>query len=177
MKNQVYEKPRLSFSEALTEAKEKLTQFTGRSRRSEFWWCYLAYLLVSMFLGWIPFIGSLITTLAALAMIPLTFRRLHDTGHSGWWWGAGSIASIIGVIIIICQMVPLFMELADDPSLMDDDEFVIELFINMFKSPVTWIMLGLGLIYEIVMLVFFCLDSDPNANKYGESPKYVEQMQ
>jgi len=38
-------------------------------------------------------------------------------------------------------------------------------------------MLGLGLIYEIVMLVFFCLDSDPNANKYGESPKYVEQMQ
>ena len=91
--------------------------------------------------------------------------------------GAGCIASVIAVIIIICQMVPLFMELADDPSLMDDDEFVIELFINMFKSPVTWIMLGLGLIYEIVMLVFFCLDSDPHANKYGESPKYVEQMQ
>lgn len=175
MSNQTFEKPRLSFSEALKEAKEKLTEFTGRSRRSEYWWCYLAYLLVSMFLGWIPFIGSLITTLAALAMIPLTFRRLHDTGRSGWWWGAGCIASVIGVIVIIAQMVPLFMEMANDPALLEDEEFVLEVVINMFKSPVTWIILALAVIYEIVMLVFLCLDSDPHANKYGESPKYIEQ--
>lgn len=34
---------------------------------------------------------------------------------------------------------------------------------------------GLGLIYEIVMLVFLCQDSQVGPNKYGDSPKYTTE--
>ena len=43
--SKVIEKPQLSFTEALREARGKLLQFNGRSRRSEFWWCALALLI------------------------------------------------------------------------------------------------------------------------------------
>ena len=31
-----------------------------------------------------------------------------------------------------------------------------------------------GAIYQIVLLVFMCIDSSKGSNKYGPSPKYVE---
>lgn len=69
--------------------------FSGRSTRSEYWWMqlwiFLIYFTVSfsiIFAGLgkntldrVTFIMNLIIAVPGLA---LTFRRLHDTGRSGW---------------------------------------------------------------------------------------------
>ena len=86
MTNEKNALPQLKFGEAVKLAWSKATRFNGRSRRSEFWWTYLAVFLVTLIVSFIPIIGNIISVLFGLAIIPLTFRRLHDTGRSGWWW-------------------------------------------------------------------------------------------
>jgi len=86
-------KPTLSFSEALNASTSKIFDCKGRSRRSEFWWSYLAAFVLSAVL---PFLSPLLM----LATIPLTIRRLHDTGRSGWWWGVGALLNV-GIFIMV----------------------------------------------------------------------------
>lgn len=173
MTNQFYAKPQLTIGQAVNEAKNKLVDFSGRSRRSEYWWCYLIVIIANFTVGFIPIFGSLITTLLGLAMIPLMFRRLHDTGRSGWWWGAGCILGVIVVISVIFSLMPYLKDIAYDEAAMEDPEFVLELMKVIFTNPFNLILFAVSFIYEIVLLVFTCLDSHPEPNKYGESPKYV----
>ena len=88
--------PQLSIGEALKAACNKIFQFNGRSRRSEFWWTALVVIIIC------AITHDTISWLMNLLMIPITFRRLHDTGRSGWWWGAGIIATYgFGTILAI----------------------------------------------------------------------------
>jgi uncharacterized membrane protein YhaH (DUF805 family) len=64
--NNMKAKPQLSVSEALNEAKRKLTQLNGRSRRSEYWWTALVLGVCGWFLGFIPIVGSIITLAVSL---------------------------------------------------------------------------------------------------------------
>lgn len=162
--------PTLSFSEALSTAFKKPTQFTGRSRRSEYWWCYLAVVLISLVSSFIPFIGSAISSLLSLAMIPLTFRRLHDTGHSGWWYGVSMIMSVVFGVYFFAALITA--GLTD----LEDQEMLAKGFMDIFLSPVCLGLMFAGLVYSIVLLVFLVKDSDPNENKYGESPKYKAEQ-
>ena len=97
--------PQLGFTEALGAACKKVTQFKGRSRRSEFWWTYLAVGIINFICSFIPLIGTLMSILLGLAMIPITFRRLHDTDRSAWWALLFLIPFIGWLIIIVfnCQ--------------------------------------------------------------------------
>lgn len=45
--SQIIASPQLGFSEALNASTSKIFQFTGRSRRSEFWWTQVLVFLVS----------------------------------------------------------------------------------------------------------------------------------
>lgn len=164
--------PQLGFGEALKEAKEKLTQFTGRSRRSEFWWCYLAVIIANIVLSFIPFIGNGISSIISLATIPLVFRRLHDTGRSGWWCGVHIIGTIIGYTVIFASIG--FGAAMDIINGNYDAEEIAE---NISGGAVSAIMISfiIGIVYNIVMLVFLCQDSQMGPNKYGESPKYVTE--
>ena len=67
--NKTTKLPQLDFTEAVKLSWSKLTQFTGRSRRSEFWWSYLALFIINIFMSFIPFIGSIGTLAVYLAMI------------------------------------------------------------------------------------------------------------
>lgn len=164
--------PQLSFSEALKEAKGKLTQFTGRSRRSEFWWCFLVVLLLDLFLSCIPYLGNLISFLLFLAVMPLTFRRLHDAGHSGWWCGIGVIGTIVGYAVIILSLgLDFIKEFASNP------EAGMELgSVDIAYVPMSISML-VGFVYNVIMVIFMCEDSQKGTNKYGDSPKYVAENQ
>lgn len=100
--------------------------FQGRARRKEYWMFVLFNIIISIVLGIIEavigtnqvlsFIYSLAILLPSLAV---SFRRLHDTGKSGWW--------------LLIGLIPL--------------------------------------IGSIILLVFFCTDSDANDNQYGPNPK------
>ncbi len=88
----------MSFMESIQTVFQKYAVFEGRARRSEYWWFYLAYTVVSLVLSGIArALGtggaatavSVISGIFALAClvpsIAVTTRRLHDTGKSGWW--------------------------------------------------------------------------------------------
>lgn len=133
----------MSLGESLTSVFNKYATFTGRARRSEYWWFSICYyvivfifnfaqlgMLVQVMTGEMSYndpsytimmMASVVIGLGLfLPALAVTVRRLHDIGKSGWniLWAA---IPLVGVIIV---------------------------------------------------LVWMCQDSDVVANKYGESPKY-----
>ena len=78
-------KPR-SFFKAISVCMKKFFTLEGRASCSEFW----MFTLFCMLIGW----G------AGLLLIPqwaVFTRRLHDVGHSGWWW----LISFTGIGILV----------------------------------------------------------------------------
>ena len=97
------------------EALKKYAVFSGRARRMEYWMFGLFYLIFAIVLGIIDSIlgigwegGGLLSSLFLLAMvipsIAVTFRRLHDTDHSGWWLLIG-LVPLVGTIILFIFMI------------------------------------------------------------------------
>ncbi|MFL2653858.1 MAG: DUF805 domain-containing protein [Dehalococcoidia bacterium] len=93
------------------------TVFTGRAKKSEFWWFFLFTFILGVMasiidstLGFDQAIGGNggVTTLIQIATflpsIAVGSRRLHDTGRSGWW-------QLLWIAIII-GWIPLIMWLA-----------------------------------------------------------------
>ena len=117
----------MSFQEAIKSVLDNYAVFTGRARRSEYWfWAlalFIAEIVVSLLfsasrpLGWILYLVLVLGTI--VPGLAVAVRRLHDTGKSGWW--------------LLIGLVPL--------------------------------------VGAIILLVFFCIDSDPGSNQYGPSPK------
>lgn len=94
-------------------ALKKYAVFAGRSRRSEYWYFVLFYVLICIVLAIVdgmtgtlsPVTGiGLLGALFAIAMIipsiTVGVRRLHDIGKSGWWLLIGFIP-VLGVILLI----------------------------------------------------------------------------
>lgn len=96
----------MNLQEAVSSVLSQYAGFTGRARRSEFWFWTLAVFLVSIvaaildqiigarILQYVVTLATLVPTLAVGA------RRLHDTGKSGWLQLIG-IIPIIGWILLI----------------------------------------------------------------------------
>ncbi len=98
-------------------ALKKYAVFSGRSRRSEYWYFILFYLIIYIALAVIDGVtGSfdsksgigLLTSIFALALLipslSVSVRRLHDTDRSGWWLLIGFIP-LIGAIVLIVFFV------------------------------------------------------------------------
>ncbi|QKO21165.1 DUF805 domain-containing protein [Rhodoferax sp. BAB1] len=94
-------------------ALQKYAVFSGRSRRSEYWYFMLFYLLIFVALVFLDNgLGTynrksdvgLFSTLYALLMLLPSFavaaRRLHDMGKSGWWQLIAIIPFIGGLVLI-----------------------------------------------------------------------------
>ena len=161
--SKVIASPQLTFVEALQEAKGKLIDWKGRSRRSEFWWCVLCAAIVSCVLNLIPIIGQLLGFVVSLIMIPLGIRRLHDTGRNGWWL----------IACIVLSMITSYYYMSMLFSAFDGGEMVsIKALMRIFTNPLLIILYLVTLVLSIVLLVFFCQDSKVEPNKWGKSPKY-----
>ena len=87
----------MSFTDSIITVLSKFVDFSGRASRSEYWWFYLATLIVSFGLGivdsilfgwdledpmWLSDIFNLVIFLPILAA---GVRRIHDHGKSGWF--------------------------------------------------------------------------------------------
>lgn len=167
--------PQLGFTEALSAAWSKITQFQGRSRRSEYWWTLLAAFIISFLFGFVPVIGNLVSTFISLALIPITFRRLHDTGRSGWWYGVSLIGGLVSFVFFMFILISSLGVNAgmSEMSSMSDNEIIEEVLTDLTLGYVA-IGLLIGIVYNIILLVFLCQDSHMQDNKYGPSPKYVD---
>ncbi|MCL2780748.1 MAG: DUF805 domain-containing protein [Actinomycetia bacterium] len=96
-----------SMGQAIQRFFKKYAVFTGRASRSEFWYWYLAGMIVSVVLSALDRVSIVFVIIAlvwAVAIIvpelALSVRRLHDTGRSGWWLFLGLIP-LVGAIILI----------------------------------------------------------------------------
>lgn len=103
---QIKELPQVGFKEAAINAFKKMFQFKGRIRRSEYWWGYLVLMICYFVVNLIPIIGQIAACFIMIACISMLFRRLHDTGRSGWWWGIAALL-MIGIGFLIFGTVPL----------------------------------------------------------------------
>ena len=109
-----------------------------------------------------PIVGCLLDLLT----IPLTIRRLHDSGRSGWWWGIGALLKV-GFIVFLCY--DIVMAIINEDNLVGyEDQLAMTL---ILKYGVYSIAIA---IYQVILLVLCCLDSEQVENKYGSSPKYIE---
>lgn len=99
MNNELIPTPMMSFGESVKTCFQKYVTFKGRARRSEYWWFQLLNLIVSIVtlvldykLDMINFesgngaLSCLYTLIVFLPNLAVSVRRLHDTGHSGWYY-------------------------------------------------------------------------------------------
>ena len=96
------------------QALQKYATFSGRARRSEYWYFFLMYLLIFILLAIVDGItGSfsaksgvgLLSGVFALAMLlpslAVGVRRLHDIGRSGWWLLIAFVPLIGGIVLLL----------------------------------------------------------------------------
>ena len=106
----------MSFSQAVSSVLlNKYATFSGRARRSEYWWWYLFVTIVFVVAGildravgltysdltlgggWIATIAGIVFLIPNLAV---AVRRLHDTGRTGWWLLIG-LVPVIGFFVLL----------------------------------------------------------------------------
>jgi uncharacterized membrane protein YhaH (DUF805 family) len=102
----------MTFGEAVrTCLVEKYVNFSGRARRSEFWWFtlfgWLVMVVLSLIEGTVFNTESgygILTTIWGLAIIlpsiGVSVRRLHDLDKSGWWLLL-SVIPVIGFLVLL----------------------------------------------------------------------------
>ena len=134
---------------------KRYSQFSGRSRRKEFWLFVLLCIAVSIVANIIDGILGMsgmfagiygpVTLLAALALVipqwAVGIRRLHDTGRTGWWM-------LLGLLPLVTMVLSLTLGLW---------------FLNIFNLA------------GLVLLFFFVLEGTRGPNQYGPDPKGGEQ--
>ncbi len=105
---------------------KRYTQFAGRASRTEFWMFTLFNFFVFLLM---QFIGGLLALLTHvnvfmflsmvyllavfLPSLTLTVRRLHDSGHSGWWALVGFIPMIGWIWLFILMVLPSVKDIND----------------------------------------------------------------
>lgn len=137
---------------------QRFGQFSGRAPRAEYWWFYLATIIIGFIAGIIDrIIGSdigilgLVVNLALLVpTLAVTVRRLHDTERTGWW--------------ILAPVGPLAaLAITAGAGIFDG---------SLETSPSTgfWISLFLLIVAAIVLFIFMILPGTDGPNRYGEDP-------
>jgi uncharacterized membrane protein YhaH (DUF805 family) len=102
---------------------QKAADFSGRSRRKEYWYFHLfnslvvfALMLFGLVFDWAIFgeghKGGIVFFLFVLYGVPcivpslsVTIRRLHDIGKSGWWYFIAFVPLIGGIILFVFNLL------------------------------------------------------------------------
>jgi uncharacterized membrane protein YhaH (DUF805 family) len=101
------------------EALKKYAVFSGRARRTEFWYFVLFNIIVTIVLSLIDrligtFSGTanlgILSGIYSLAVViptlAVTVRRLHDIDRTGWWILIGLIPLIGTIVLLVFYLTP-----------------------------------------------------------------------
>ena len=87
---------------------QRFAKFDGRASRSEYWWFFLANIIIATVLFLLSGVASvffLLYVIYTLAMliptIAVGIRRLHDTNKTGWLLLVGLVPFVGGIILIV----------------------------------------------------------------------------
>ncbi len=81
----------MDFQTAIQVCFSKYVDFTGRARRSEYWFFVLFYAIVSSAASIIDFslsrdiMSNLVDLAFLFPLLGVAVRRMHDVGKSGWF--------------------------------------------------------------------------------------------
>jgi len=71
---------------AFIEMWARAFDISGRTRRSTYWWSTVIAIVISLILGaFFPYADRIFSILAAIPMLTMAIRRLHDIDKRGWW--------------------------------------------------------------------------------------------
>lgn len=181
-------KQRMSFGESIATCLRKYATFSGRARRSEYWWWFLFNVLVGLAArvidaasGTEPGEAGVVSAIVSLGLfLPSTavlVRRLHDINRSGWWFGAPTIIFIVlmaGVAIIFAGAAAAAN--IDITNLSSPEDLSQGEAAQLAPYACSLMALGvLAFIWGVVLVVFMVLDGTVGPNTYGEDPKVRQQ--
>lgn len=95
---------------------KQYADFSGRTRRKEYWMFILIYVVIYISLTVIDVLLStfwLNTIYSLICVIPsfsIAARRLHDTGRTGWW----QLILFIPLVGLVVMLVFLCQDSQDD---------------------------------------------------------------
>ena len=102
----------MSFTDAIKSVFSQYAGFSGRARRSEYWYFTLFNFIISTVfsllgqkIGFFSIIGGLFSLAVLIPGLAVAVRRLHDIGKSGWFL-LFILIPLVGAIILIiwdCQ--------------------------------------------------------------------------
>lgn len=120
---------KMTFTDSIKKCLDKYTTMEGRAPRSEYWWFIvfnwitfvftaIVFSFIGMFAGGeegamiAGMIGYLIVCLALICPnVCVLVRRLHDTGHSGFWYFISFVPLIGGLWLLF-----LLLQGSDDEN-------------------------------------------------------------
>lgn len=95
---------------------KKYAVFSGRARRKEYWYFFLGNFIIGIVLAVIGFLtgsasvkvgvnilSGILNLAILLPGLGVAVRRLHDTGHSGWYF-LMSFIPLVGTIMLIVAL-------------------------------------------------------------------------
>ena len=119
----------MSFVEAVQSCFKQYVGFSGRARRSEYWWFALFGLIVGIaanlidaMLGTVSddtnvgVVGTIVSLALLLPSLAVAIRRLHDTSRSGWWILIGLIPIVGWIVLLVFYVQDSHGENAYGPS-------------------------------------------------------------
>ncbi len=158
----------MGFTQAVRSFWSNYANFKGRARRSEYWFIQLFLVLTNLAAAVIDLalmqgdverfvanggggiVGLVWIVATIVPAVAVLVRRLHDTARTGWL--------LLGLYIPVALLTGL--------TILGDMESLQTLVaIGAFAA--------VAFVFNIVILVFAVLDSTPEENLYGASPKAV----
>ena len=193
-------KPRLSLRRAVKICWDKYGDFSGRARRSEYWWFSLFALLVTLvpslpLMAMLKFydfssaeglevlwlllaivLGIALGVSVLILLCPIyavMTRRLHDVGRSGKWIVWDIVLTIVSSIVLSVAYAKVnFAADAVEPSDFAMLKTISESSLPMLVVASVFLIYLAHVVISTAILVFTLLDSHKGENKYGPSPKY-----
>jgi len=155
----------MGFITSIKTCFKKYFDFSGRARRSEYWWFYLFTIIGSIVLsivdaalfglevaGTISPLSSLFGLAVLIPTLSAAARRLHDINRSGWF-----------------QLLPLGAFLLLIPAVL------FGLAAGGGESPIAFIFAALFvlaiIVLAIILIVWLATDSHFGPNRFGDNPK------
>lgn len=173
--------PKMLFTDAVkTCLIEKYATFSGRARRSEFWWWYLAQTLITYIMSRVVSFTSDVPVSSFASSSGELFGIIWDSMGSVLknpvWW----LSMVVCLALFIPNIAAISRRFHDigksgwwqilPYALLLLNYLLLFLKLKVFLLYPLFAFLCLGAF--IIMIVWLCTDSDPKPNKWGPSPKY-----
>ena len=173
--------PSPGFVESIRLFFTQYATFSGRSRRSEFWYVVLFQFVLGFVISIfeLPQMSNIVQLLLLIPNLALQCRRLHDIGRSGNWIWAQVIATVfflIAMLYLVVFMIYTIPEVKDQYIQMGIDVSIFYNYNGLLNIPglVIAVMVIAAIAIFIMFLVFDCTDSQKGTNQYGPSSKYPD---